>query len=209
VRTGTGGTTDVEVDAIVAATSCRDPVAMAAPCGGSLAAAVLSVTRGALYERRLVDTDVSDLSALAGARAGTVGATLQTRRQKIELRLLETRTSGEATAYLKVEKPRFLFLEGSTSTVAAAVVTTAALPDVHGARRRLRGTPPLLWAARRQVLPHPPRAPAPLPPLQLLMRGARDSTSQGDLPPVALLFFLLTRRRVLRSRRRIKSLLLA
>jgi DNA-directed RNA polymerase specialized sigma24 family protein len=60
-------------------------MAMAAPCSGSLAAAALSVARGAFDERRLVGTDASDLAALAGARVGTVGATLQTRRQEIEL----------------------------------------------------------------------------------------------------------------------------
>jgi hypothetical protein len=38
--------------------------------------AVLPVTRGALDERRLVEMDASTLSALVGARRGTVGATL-------------------------------------------------------------------------------------------------------------------------------------
>jgi hypothetical protein len=35
-----------------------------------------SVPRDALDERRLVGTDASDLNTLAGARGGTVGATL-------------------------------------------------------------------------------------------------------------------------------------
>jgi hypothetical protein len=43
---------------------------------------MLSVTRGTLDERRLVGTTASDLSALAGARGGTVGVTLRVRRQK-------------------------------------------------------------------------------------------------------------------------------
>jgi hypothetical protein len=81
-----------------------------------------------------VGTDASDLSALASARAGTVGATLRTQKQEIELQLLETRTSGRATAYLKVEKPRFLFLEGSTGAAVAAAVATATLPDASAAR---------------------------------------------------------------------------
>jgi hypothetical protein len=37
-------------------------------------------------------------------------------------------------AYLRVEKPRFLFLEGLTSTVAAADVATIVLPDASVAR---------------------------------------------------------------------------
>jgi hypothetical protein len=40
----------------------------------------------------------------------------------------------EATAYLKVEKPRFLFLKGSTNAVVAAGVATAALPDASVTR---------------------------------------------------------------------------
>jgi hypothetical protein len=36
-------------------------------------------------------TDASDLSALAGARAGTVDATLQTRKHRIELQTFEIR----------------------------------------------------------------------------------------------------------------------
>jgi hypothetical protein len=37
-------------------------------------------------------------------------------------------------AYLRVEKPRFLFLEGSTGAEAAADVATVALPDAPAAR---------------------------------------------------------------------------
>jgi hypothetical protein len=107
---------------------------MATSCGGSFAAAALSVARSALDERRLVGTDASDFSALAGARAGTIGATLRTRRQEIKLQPLEIRMSGGTTAYLKVEKPRFLFLEGSTGAAVEAVVATAALPDASPVR---------------------------------------------------------------------------
>jgi hypothetical protein len=61
--------------------SCCDLAATAVPRGGSVVATVLPAARGALDERCLVGTDASDLSALAGARAGTVGATLQTETQ--------------------------------------------------------------------------------------------------------------------------------
>jgi hypothetical protein len=86
-------------------------VATATLRGGSPVVAVLPAARGALVERRLVGTDASDLSALAGASAGTVSATLRTQKPKTELQPLETGMSRGATAYLKVEKPRFLFLE--------------------------------------------------------------------------------------------------
>jgi hypothetical protein len=66
------------VAATTAATSSRDPVASAAPRGGSLAAAALSAALDALDEHRLAGTDVPDLSTLAGTRSGTIGAALST-----------------------------------------------------------------------------------------------------------------------------------
>jgi hypothetical protein len=57
----------------------RGSVASAALCESPLAAVtVLKAARSALDERRLVGTAVSILSTLAGARGGTVGATLRT-----------------------------------------------------------------------------------------------------------------------------------
>jgi hypothetical protein len=69
------------VTATVAAASCCDPTATVVPRGASVVATTLPAARGALDERRLVGTDASDLSALAGARAGMVDATLQTEAQ--------------------------------------------------------------------------------------------------------------------------------
>jgi hypothetical protein len=60
------------VTSTIVATSYRDPVASVAGRGGSLATAALST----LDVRRLVGMDVPDLSTLAGARSGTIGATL-------------------------------------------------------------------------------------------------------------------------------------
>jgi hypothetical protein len=58
-------------------------VASAVLCEPPLAAdVVLAAARDTLNERRLVGTAVSVLSTLVGARGGTVGATLRTRRQK-------------------------------------------------------------------------------------------------------------------------------
>jgi hypothetical protein len=66
----------------------RGSATVAACCGSKAAAAprepslssvpVLPAARDALDERRLVGTAASDLNTLAGARGGTVGATLRT-----------------------------------------------------------------------------------------------------------------------------------
>jgi hypothetical protein len=65
---------------VVVAAGCGS-VASATPRGSPLAAAaVLAAARDALDECRLVGTTVSVLITLAGARGGTVGATLRTRR---------------------------------------------------------------------------------------------------------------------------------
>jgi hypothetical protein len=78
-----GALTTTVMTAVVAVATCCGSVAAATLCRASLvAAAVLPVTRDALDERRLVGTDTSDLSTLAGARGGMVGAALLTQKQK-------------------------------------------------------------------------------------------------------------------------------
>jgi hypothetical protein len=99
-----------------------------------VAASVLPVTRSALNERRLVGTDASDLSALAGARGGGGRRHPANAETEIKLLPLENGASRGAMAYLKVEKPRFLFLKGSTGAVAAADVATVTLPDASATR---------------------------------------------------------------------------
>jgi hypothetical protein len=123
----------VVVTAAAAAASPRGSTAMATLRESSPVVATLPVVHGALDERRLVGTDASDLSTLAGASAGTVGATLRTRKQRTECQPLEAGASGGATAYLKVEKPHFLFLEGSADAAVAPVAAAAALPDASEA----------------------------------------------------------------------------
>jgi hypothetical protein len=76
---------DAAVATAAAAASYHDLAAMAALRGGSLVAAVLPAARGTLDECRLVGTDAFDLRALAGARAWTVDATLQTQKHRVEL----------------------------------------------------------------------------------------------------------------------------
>jgi hypothetical protein len=119
--------------AVVTVATCCGSLAAATFHRGSLvSAAMLPVTLGALDERRLMGTDASDLSALAGARRETVGATLQNTKTKRLDSCPKTGAPGGAIAYLKVEKPRFLFHEGSTGVVVAAGVT--ALPDAFAER---------------------------------------------------------------------------
>jgi hypothetical protein len=193
----------VVVAAAAAVASCCGPVATTALRGGSLVVTALPAAHGALDERRLVGTDASDLSALAGVRAGTDGATLRTGRQKTELQPLETETSGGGTAYLKVEKPHFLFLEGSAGAAVAPVVVAATLPDASAARATSCTDRPAAGASAPITGACSSSASA------ALGEGARDSTSQGGPPLITLLFFLLSRRRILWSRRWRESVLLA
>jgi hypothetical protein len=118
----------IAVVATAAATApCYSPVAIVVPRGGSPVAAALAAAHGALYERRLVSTAASDLSTLAGARAGTVGVTLRTRNTRVSIDPSKSRTHGGKTAHLKLEKPHFLFLEGSGGA-AVALASTAVAP---------------------------------------------------------------------------------
>jgi hypothetical protein len=112
-------------------------------------------------------------------------------------------------AYLKVEKPRFLFLEGSAGAKATAVAAAVAPPDASAART---GTS----AAHAGSSVDRPAAGAPAPTpgacssaasAALDERGAGSHLS-GGLPPVTF-FFFFPRRRVLRRCRGRESLLLA
>jgi hypothetical protein len=89
-----GAVVVVVVTTVVAVASRRGSAATTTLRDGSPDVAALPATCGTLDKRRLVGTDASDLSALAGASAVTVGATLQTRKQKTKLHPLETGTSG-------------------------------------------------------------------------------------------------------------------
>jgi hypothetical protein len=80
-----------------------------------------------------VGTAVSVLSTLAGARGGTVGATLRARRQENLGPDQSKNTVEEAITYLRVENPLFLFLGGSTDIVAATGVAAAAPPAISAA----------------------------------------------------------------------------
>jgi hypothetical protein len=106
-------------------------------------------------------------------------------------------------AYLRVEKPRFLFLEGSTGAEAAADVTTVALPDASAARAASSVDRPGADAS----------APAPgacsSTASTTLGEGAAGSHLSGGPAPITLLLLFLIRRRILRGHRGRESLLLA
>jgi hypothetical protein len=171
VGTGAGGTADVAVAAAVAAASCRDPVATTVPRGGSLVAAALPAARGAFDKRRLVGTDASDLSPLAGARAGRSMPPCEQRNTRLSFNPSKSGAPGESATYLKLEKPRFLFLEGSGGAATMAVVAADAPAALAGAAAVHAASSIDRQAAGTS-------APAPLPPLRPLVTGVGDSTSQ-------------------------------
>jgi hypothetical protein len=108
----------------------------------SLVAAALSGTRGALDERCLVGTDAFDLSALAGARAGTVGATLRTHEREIELQTLEIRGARGECHLPQIGEAPLPLPRGFEGAPTPPVAAAAALAD---ARRRLCNVCGLLY----------------------------------------------------------------
>jgi hypothetical protein len=130
---GTDGTVDAVVAAVVTtaatATSCRDSVATAVPRGGSVVAAALPAACGSLDECRFVGIDASDLSALAGARSHPANG-----NTRLSSSPSKSRAPRENATYLKLEKPRFLFLEGSGAAAAAPASITAALVGTSAVR---------------------------------------------------------------------------
>ncbi len=118
----------------VAVATCCDSVAVAALNGAPLVkAAALPVARGALDERRLVGTAASDLSTLAGARGARSASPCEHKGGKVKHPLLEDGVPRGAIPHLRVEKPRLLFLEGSTGAEGAAGVAAAAPPNASAA----------------------------------------------------------------------------
>jgi hypothetical protein len=189
IGAGAGGTdgamTTVVMTADGAATTCCDSAAAATLREPSLAVvAVLPAARGALDELRLVGTAASDLNTLAGARGGTVGATLRTQRREIRHPPLKDMASGGAIAYLRVEKPRFLFLGGSAGVVAAVDVATAATPVASAARA---GTSAARVASLVGCLVADAPTPAPgavsSAASAALGEGAQAPTSRGEVAP--------------------------
>jgi hypothetical protein len=76
------GDADPTTAVTAAASSCCGPEATTTSRDGSPIAAALTAAHDALDERRVVITGGPYLSALAGARAGTIGVTLRTKEHK-------------------------------------------------------------------------------------------------------------------------------
>jgi hypothetical protein len=111
--------------------------------------------------------------------------------EEIKLPPLEDTTSGGVLAYLRVEKPRFLFLGGSAGVVAAADVATAAPPVASAARAGTSAARAGTSAVRAASLTGclVTGAPAPAPSAvssaasAALGEGAQAPTSRGELAP--------------------------
>jgi hypothetical protein len=103
-------------------------------------------------------------------------------------------------AYLRVEKPHFLFLEGSAGAKATADTATVMPPDASATRAGTSavhaGTSAACVASPvdrpAAGTPHQPQALVPPPPPGLSVRGHRLTPLEGGLPPIAflLLFFI-------------------
>jgi hypothetical protein len=82
-------------------------------CDGSPAATALAADRGTLSEHRPVVADIHNLSALTGVRAGMVEDPLSTKeRRRVSIAPQNQRRAGRSATHLKLDNPRFLFLEG-------------------------------------------------------------------------------------------------
>jgi hypothetical protein len=182
------------------ATRCGSVAAAALREGLLVVTAVLPVSLGALDERCLMGTDTSDLSALAGARGGTIGPTLRTHKKRLgsslskpehlEERLLTSRRRSRASSSSRVQRTPLWRLSPPPRHPQTPPKHAPALP---------RRAPLLPRTARWRVLPRPPRAPAPLPPLQLLATGVEVSTSRGEPTPRCFLLLPLPTTRTPRS----------
>jgi hypothetical protein len=181
------GDTDATAVAAAAVPSCCGLVATTVSRGSSPVAALLATAYGALREHRLVVTGTPDLSAFTGARAGTSGVTLRTRKHEGEHRPSKFRARAGSTAHLKLEKPHFLFLEGSEGATIVLVGVAAALAGASAALADPSTDVPAAGASA------PTTGTYPRPPPRPVATGAGDSTSQGGAP--VTLLFLLRRRR--------------
>jgi hypothetical protein len=186
VGTSAGDAITSAVATTAAASSYCNPVTIAVSRSGSPVAAALAAAHATLDERRLVSTGTPDMSALTGARVGTIGVTLRTRKHKDEHQPLKIQGARGEVLLTSIWRS----LVSSSSRVQRAPQWCPPAPPWRSpAPSRCSRAPPLM--TRWQAPPRPPRAPAPRPPLRPVATGAGDSTSQGGPPPVALLFLLL------------------
>jgi hypothetical protein len=197
--------------AVVAIATCCGSAAAAALRGGSPIATVVPLVTPRCPRRASPHGDGRVRpKRLGGRERGDDRCHPVNTETGVEPQPSETRASGEATGYLKVEQTRFLFLEGSPDAVAAAGVAATAPPDTStmhagASATRAASSVDLLVAG----------APAPAPGARssiastTLSEGGAGSHLSGGLPPITLFFLSFPRRRVLRGCWRGESLLLA
>jgi hypothetical protein len=163
--------------AAAAVPSCCGPVATTMSRGGSPVAAALAAAHGALNERRLVVTGAPDPSALAGARAGTTGVTLRTKKHKDEHQPLEIKGAWGKCCSPQVGEAPLPLPQGLRGATVAPAGASAALArsstdnPVVGAYAPATGANSTATSAA-------------------VVMGVEDSTSRGG---VALLLILLFR----------------
>jgi hypothetical protein len=210
---GTGGTVSTVVGVVLTAAtvaaSCREPAATSVSRGSPDAATTLptAAARGALDECCLMGTDAPNLSTLAGASSGTVGATLR------------TKTQDQAPA------PRNRGCLGGTlpTTNSRGPVSSSARARLWPPRRLspplLRSLTPGVSAVRAASSIDRPVAGISAPAAGACSSAASTALgdggggfhlSGGSSPPIALFLLLLSRRRgILWGRRGREPLLLA
>jgi hypothetical protein len=138
----TRNSSPVIVALAAAASACCGPVTTVVMRNGSPVAAALATVHGTLAERRPIVAGTLDLSTLAGARVGTIGVTLSTRKQNSKRQPLE----------IKGVQGEMLLTSSWRNPASSSSRTEGVSPS------RPLAPPPM---ARRRALLRPPRVPIP------------------------------------------------
>jgi hypothetical protein len=181
VEAGAGAADAIAGAAAVAAAavSCCGPAATVVGRGGPPVAAAFPAARDALDERCLVIMDVSDLSAFAGARAGTDGSPCKRKgkhedeHQPLKIRGALGRCNLPQGGEAPLNLPRGF---GRSHSASRRPCRCSPVPP-------LREQPPPL-TVRWRAPPRSPRAPAPLPPPWPVATGVGIPPLRGGLPPL-------------------------
>jgi hypothetical protein len=106
--------------------ACYGPVTVVVTRDSLPVAVALAAIRSTLAKRRPVVAGAPDLSAFAGARAGTIGVTLSTRKQKSKRQPLEIKgVRGEMLLTSSWRKPASSSLRAGGTSIAPAGASAA------------------------------------------------------------------------------------